>query len=52
MGPGGLQSFQNAGVTVLRAVDATVKETINSFKEGKLTELAGGCEHAHHHHED
>jgi predicted Fe-Mo cluster-binding NifX family protein len=52
MGPGGLQSFQNAGVTVLKAVDATVKETINSFKEGKLTELADGCEHAHHHHED
>ena len=49
MGPGGLQSFQDAGVTVLKAVDATVKETINSFKAGKLTELAGGCEHAHHH---
>ena len=40
MGPGGLQSFQNAGVTVLKAVDDTVKETINSFKEGKLT---GAC---------
>ncbi len=49
MGPGGLHSFQNAGVTVLKAEDATVKETINSFKAGKLTELAGGCEHAHHH---
>ena len=49
MGPGGLQSFQNAGVTVLKAVDATVKETLNSFKAGKLAELVGGCEHAHHH---
>jgi predicted Fe-Mo cluster-binding NifX family protein len=52
MGPVGLRSFQNSGVTVLKAVDATVKGTINSFKEGKLTELAGGCEHAHHHHEE
>ena len=50
MGPGGLQSFQDSGVTVLKAVDATVKATIDSFREGKLTELAGGCEHAHHHH--
>jgi predicted Fe-Mo cluster-binding NifX family protein len=49
MGPGGLQSFQDSGVTVLKAVDTTVKGNINSFKEGKLTELAGGCEHAHHH---
>jgi predicted Fe-Mo cluster-binding NifX family protein len=52
MGPGGLRSFQNSGVTVLQAVDATVKATIDSFREGKLTELAGGCEHAHHHHHD
>lgn len=49
MGPGGLQSFQGAGVTVLKAVDDTVKATLASFKEGKLTELTGGCEHAHHH---
>ncbi len=49
MGPGALQSFQNAGVTVLKAQDATVKATIDSFKAGKLTELASGCEHAHHH---
>jgi len=49
MGPGGLHSFQNAGVIILKAIDATVKETINSFKAGKLTELVGGCEHAHHH---
>lgn len=49
MGPGGLHSFQNGGATVLKAVDATVNETINSFKTGKLIELSGGCEHAHHH---
>jgi len=52
MGPGGLRSFQNSGVTVLKAVDATVKATIDSFREGKLTEVAVGCEHAHHHHHD
>ena len=50
MGPGGLQSFQNAGVTVLKAQGATVKEVIENFKEGKLQELVGGCEHAHEHH--
>jgi predicted Fe-Mo cluster-binding NifX family protein len=51
MGPGGLQSFQNAGVTVLKATEDTVKANVNSFKEGKLQELAGGCEHAHEHHQ-
>lgn len=49
MGPGGLQSFQGAGVKVLKAVDDTVKATLTSFREGKLTGLTGGCEHAHHH---
>jgi predicted Fe-Mo cluster-binding NifX family protein len=50
MGPGGLSSFQNAGITVLKAEGNTVKEVIAGFKEGKLKELAGGCEHAHEHH--
>ena len=50
MGPGGLQSFQNAGTTVLKAEGNTVKEVIAGFKEGKLKELTGGCEHAHEHH--
>jgi predicted Fe-Mo cluster-binding NifX family protein len=50
MGPGGLQSFQNAGVTVLKATEDTVKANVNSFKEGKLQELMGVCEHAHEHH--
>jgi predicted Fe-Mo cluster-binding NifX family protein len=49
MGPGGLQSFQNAGTTVLKAEGNTVKEVIGNFKDGKLKELAGGCEHAHEH---
>jgi predicted Fe-Mo cluster-binding NifX family protein len=49
MGPGGLQNFQNAGVSVLKAEGETVKAVVAAFKEGKLTELVGGCEHAHHH---
>jgi predicted Fe-Mo cluster-binding NifX family protein len=49
MGPRGLQSFQNAGVTVLKAEGNTVNDLITNFKDGKLKELAGGCEHAHHH---
>ena len=49
MGPGALSTFQNAGITILKATENTVKGNIESFKEGKLKELAGGCEHAHHH---
>jgi predicted Fe-Mo cluster-binding NifX family protein len=49
MGPGALNTFQDAGVTVLEATANTVKGNIESFKEGKLKELAVGCEHAHHH---
>jgi len=50
MGPGGLESFKNAGVTVLKAEGTTVKEVIENFKLGKLKDLVGGCEHAHEHH--
>ena len=49
MGPRGLQGFRNANVKVLKAEGNTVQEVINSFKQGKLRELTGGCEHAHHH---
>ena len=49
MGPGALNTFQDAGVTVLEATSDTVKGNIESFKKGNLKELAGGCEHAHHH---
>jgi predicted Fe-Mo cluster-binding NifX family protein len=50
MGPGGLQSFQSAGISVLKAEGNTVKEVIENFKAGKLKELTGGCPHAHEHH--
>jgi predicted Fe-Mo cluster-binding NifX family protein len=49
MGPGALSTFQNAGITVLKATEETVKGNVEVFKEGKLKELVGGCEHAHHH---
>jgi predicted Fe-Mo cluster-binding NifX family protein len=49
MGPGGLASFNNAGVNVLKATAATVEESVAQFKAGKLEKLTGGCEHAHHH---
>jgi predicted Fe-Mo cluster-binding NifX family protein len=49
MGPGGLASFQNAGVNVLKTTPTTVQETLALYKAGKLEKLTGGCEHAHHH---
>ncbi len=52
MGPGGLQSFKNAGIMVLKAEGATVKEVIANFKDGKLEELVAGCAHAHEHHHE
>lgn len=50
MGPNGLHSFQNAGITVLKAEGDTVKDVMTNFKDGKLKELAGGCEHTQEHH--
>lgn len=50
MGPGGLNSFRNAGIQVLKAEGNTVNEVITNFKEGRLLELTGGCPHAHEHH--
>jgi predicted Fe-Mo cluster-binding NifX family protein len=49
MGPGALNTFLGAGVIVLAATALTVKGNIESFKAGKLKELASGCENAHHH---
>jgi predicted Fe-Mo cluster-binding NifX family protein len=49
MGPGALNTFLNAGITVLKATENTVKGNIEAYKAGKLTEPVGGCEHAHHH---
>jgi predicted Fe-Mo cluster-binding NifX family protein len=50
MGPGGLQSFRNAGIQVLQTGAGKVKDVVESFQKGKLVELTAGCEHAHHHH--
>jgi len=49
MGPGGLLSFKNAKIKVLKAEQNTVKEVIAAFRADSLKELTGGCEHAHHH---
>jgi predicted Fe-Mo cluster-binding NifX family protein len=49
MGPGCLMSLRDAGLTVLKATGNTVKEIIDQFKEGKLLQLEGGCQHSHHH---
>ena len=49
MGPGALNTFLDAGIKVLEATANTVKGNIQSFKEGKLKDLVGVCEHAHHH---
>ncbi len=49
MGPGCLSSLQDAGIIVLKATGTTVKQIVESFKEGKLNSLEGACEHAHHH---
>jgi predicted Fe-Mo cluster-binding NifX family protein len=49
MGPRGLNTFQDAGVAVLRANAKTVGEVIVAYKGDKLQELTEGCEHAHHH---
>jgi predicted Fe-Mo cluster-binding NifX family protein len=49
MGPRGLNTFQSAGVAVLRANANTVDEVVAAYKDNKLQELTDGCEHAHHH---
>jgi predicted Fe-Mo cluster-binding NifX family protein len=49
IGPGAFNTFQNAGITVLKATEDTVKENTEAFKQGKLRELIDRCEHAHHH---
>lgn len=50
MGPGGLYSFKNSGVTVLKAEGTIVKEVIDKFSHDELEELTSGCQHAHEHH--
>jgi predicted Fe-Mo cluster-binding NifX family protein len=48
MGPRGLNTFQDAGVAVLKANASTVSEVISAYKNDALPELTEGCEHAHH----
>jgi predicted Fe-Mo cluster-binding NifX family protein len=49
MGPRGLNTFQSAGVAVLRANAKTVGEVVVAYKEDQLQEITEGCQHAHHH---
>lgn len=49
MGPGCLMSLVTSGVMVLKATGNTVKETIDSFRDGTLGVLEGGCQHSHYH---
>ncbi len=49
MGPRGLSTFQNAGISVLRANADTVKEVVVAYKDSKLQVLTDGCADAHHH---
>ena len=48
MGPRGLNTFQSAGVAVLRANAKTVGEVVTAYKDDVLQELTEGCQHAHH----
>ena len=49
MGPRGLNTFQSAGVAVLRANAKTVGEVVAAYNEDQLQEITEGCQHAHHH---
>jgi predicted Fe-Mo cluster-binding NifX family protein len=49
MGPRGLNTFQSAGIMVLRANANTVNEVVAAYKDDKLPELTEGCQDAHHH---
>lgn len=49
MGPRGITAFQSAGIEVLKANASTVKEVVESYKQGRLAELTEECPHAHHH---
>ena len=48
MGPRGLQSFQHAGIAVLKAHGTTTKDIVSAYVENRLTELTAGCHQAHH----
>jgi predicted Fe-Mo cluster-binding NifX family protein len=48
MGPRGLSTFQNAGISVLRANADTVKDVVAAYMNSKLQVLTEGCVDAHH----
>jgi predicted Fe-Mo cluster-binding NifX family protein len=48
MGPRGLNTFQDAGVAVLKANSDIVRNVIAAYKDNTLQELTEGCAHAHH----
>ncbi|MCR4410185.1 MAG: NifB/NifX family molybdenum-iron cluster-binding protein [Candidatus Saccharicenans sp.] len=50
MGPRGLASMAEAGVTVLKAEGDTVQEVLVAYREKRLKELTEGCDHGHHCH--
>jgi predicted Fe-Mo cluster-binding NifX family protein len=52
MGPGALQTFENANVKVLRASSVKVKDIIDDFIGNKLQDKVAPCPHSHHHHHE
>jgi predicted Fe-Mo cluster-binding NifX family protein len=48
MGPRGLDIYQNARVTVLRANANTVRQVIEAYSKNELEELTEGCHEARH----
>lgn len=48
MGPRGLNTFHDAGISVLKANASTVREVIEAYKDSALQVLAEGCQDAHH----
>ncbi len=49
MGPRGLTNLQEAGIEVLKANADTVKDVMDSYRNGKLQKLSEGCHQALHH---
>lgn len=49
MGPRGIASFQNQGVTVLQANSTSVDDLVVAYISGRLGVLSEGCHEARHH---
>lgn len=45
MGPRGLASMEEAGVTVLKATALHLSDLLQAFREGRLEKLSEGCRH-------